>query len=242
MSWELLDSGEGSAVENMERDRQLLAEVGHRSTGLLHLYDWRGECATYGHFLEPERLLDLKAAERCGLSLARRPTGGGIIFHIWDLAFSALMPASHPEFSLNTLENYATINRRVVEAVGRFLQKPVEATLLPYEPTPLDAASFHFCMAKPTKYDVVASDGRKIGGAAQRRTREGLLHQGTLSIVSPPEEYLNTILLPGTRVVEAMGINSFTLINGPWNQSQLNEARTELKELLQDCFLRKGGR
>ena len=40
-------------------------------------------------------------------------------------------------------------------------------------------------MAKPTPFDLVI-EGKKVGGAAQRRTRKGLLHQGSLSVCPPP--------------------------------------------------------
>jgi lipoate---protein ligase len=232
MSWEILDTGIKTATENMEKDRQLLEEIEKLERPLLHLYSWQGDCATYGHFIRPEQLLQMEGVERRQLSLARRPTGGGIIFHVWDLAFSALVPATWHEYSLNTLDNYALINRKVIQAVEEFRGLRLEAHLLPLEPIPLDAASQNFCMAKPTKYDVVTRDGRKIGGAAQRRTRGGFLHQATISLVQPPADYLEEVLQPQTRVVEAMRQNSFTLIEGSWSQRELDEARQEIKSLL----------
>ena len=38
------------------------------------------------------------------------------------------------------------------------------------------------CFVEPAKYDVIL-EGQKIAGAGQRRTRSGLLHQGTLQPV-----------------------------------------------------------
>jgi lipoate-protein ligase A len=49
-------------------------------------------------------------------------------------------------------------------------------------------------MAKPTKYDVMW-EGKKVGGGAQRRTKYGFLHQGTISLGRPDEEFLSGILL-----------------------------------------------
>ena len=40
------------------------------------------------------------------------------------------------------------------------------------------------CFAKPVRFDIVA-DERKLSGAAQRRTREGLLHQGSILLPDP---------------------------------------------------------
>ena len=41
------------------------------------------------------------------------------------------------------------------------------------------------CFEKPVAWDVVDGDGRKLAGAGQRRTRRGLLHQG--SVVPPAD-------------------------------------------------------
>ena len=58
---------------------------------LLHLYQWDGPSATYGYFIDPSKYLDLNKLRQHHVALARRPTGGGIVFHIWDLAFSFLI-------------------------------------------------------------------------------------------------------------------------------------------------------
>ena len=39
-------------------------------------------------------------------------------------------------------------------------------------------------MQKPVRFDIVAAE-RKLSGAAQRRTREGLLHQGSILLPDP---------------------------------------------------------
>ena len=79
-----------------------------------------GDSATFGYFVNPGKFLDLDHVREKGLNLARRPTGGGIIFHLWDMAFSVIVPAHCPEFSMNTLDNYAFVNCVVLEAVGEF--------------------------------------------------------------------------------------------------------------------------
>ena len=115
----VLDTGTRSAQANMDLDATLLEEL---EEPLLHFYDWEGEAATHGYFIQPEKFLNLKRVKAHKLSLARRPTGGGIVFHNCDLAFSVLIPATHPSFSTNPLDNYAFINRRVVEAIAAFCQ------------------------------------------------------------------------------------------------------------------------
>lgn len=232
MNWDILDTGESSAEENMRIDAELLSRVGSQKRPILHLYDWKGDCGTYGHFIDPGKFIDLERAKRRGLQLARRPTGGGIIFHVWDLAFSVLMPASCSFFSRNTLGNYAFVNGAVLKAVKEFL-KNKNLEIIEDDAPSLDENCQNFCMAKPTKYDVMLQ-GKKIAGAAQRQTKDGYLHQGSIALAMPPEEYLNDILIPGTKVGEAT--RSYTYPSGCLC---IKTAREELKLLLQKVFHEK---
>lgn len=226
MEWRCLDTGCRSAAENMSLDQRLLEEIDPLGAPLLHLYDWQGDSATYGYFVKPGEYLDLDAAVRRGLSLARRPTGGGIIFHTTDLAFSVLVPAGHPSFSLNTMDNYAFVNRAVLHAVEAFVGESLEAQLLPCA----QGAGYNFCMAKPTQYDVMVG-GRKVGGAAQRRTKAGYLHQGSI-VLGMPDEGLLREVLRDEGVVEAMQRNSYPLLQGRVDGGRLSEARVGLGEVL----------
>lgn len=242
MKWKILDTGNRSAKENMAIDARLLKEMKPDDPPTLHLYEWNGKAATYGYFLDPKKFLDLEKGESLGLSLSRRPTGGGIIFHISDFAFSVLVPANFPHYSTNTLDNYDFINSAVKRGVKTFLCRSSESispengeslTLLSNEPTPLDESCRHFCMAKPTKYDVMLG-GRKIAGAAQRRRKQGYLHQGSIAIALPKENFLNQILLEGTQVHEAMLSHTFSLLGKDWTQKDLEEVREILKRQLQE--------
>lgn len=234
MVWRLLNTGSASADRNMALDAELLRNLSSSSDCILHLYAWDGACATYGHFIRPYDYLDLRGVEKMQLQLARRPTGGGIIFHLCDLAFSILVPSTHPAYSKNTLENYAFINAIVSKVVTRFLGGEKIPVLLPEETGGVllpDPACRHFCMAKPTKYDVML-DGRKVGGGAQRCTKQGFLHQGSIAVAAASELFLGEVLKSGKDVVEAMRSSTYPLLPGEAALNQLEEARYTLRELL----------
>src|SRR3989344_5352362 len=114
----ILNTGIASAEENMAQDERLLQDLDPNGEPLLHFYRWAGPSLTYGYFVSPDQQINVAEANKYRLALARRPTGGGIVFHIWDLAFSFLMPSDHPAFSLNTLENYRFVNRIVLDAMS----------------------------------------------------------------------------------------------------------------------------
>lgn len=227
---EVLDTGISSAEENMSFDARLLENLSPNGNPILHLYDWAKPSATFGYFVEPEKHLDLKKGALHHLDLARRPTGGGIIFHIGDLAFSFLMPSEHPHFSLDTLENYQFVNRAVLEVVQSYFS--LSGEMIPTDAPSLTPACKNFCMAKPTQYDVVYQ-GTKIAGAAQRRKRQGYLHQGTISLMAPDLTLLKEVLVSQEKVVEAMA--SFTF--APIKEGQrLKQVRKDLQKLLADKF------
>lgn len=229
--WEILDTGIGSAARNMQIDAELLEGLAEKKRPILHFYEWERASATYGYFIEPSRYLDLSEAEKRGLFLARRSTGGGIVFHLWDMAFSLLVPYHRPEFSTNTLENYAFVNKAVLGAVESFLKRSIGLYLTEADFEAKGPGCRHFCMAKPTKYDVIL-EGKKIAGAAQRKTKAGFLHQGTISLVMPSEEYLDAVLLSKEEVRAAMQTFTFPLLGPSATQEQIRLAKDELKELL----------
>ena len=121
MQWQLVESGRMKPHEVMQKDAALLQNLSSSvQQPILHFYEWESRCLTYGYFMDPDDHLDVQALRDHRLLLARRPTGGGIIFHVSDFAFSLLMPASAPGFSLNTLENYQFVNQRVAQPSMRF--------------------------------------------------------------------------------------------------------------------------
>jgi lipoate---protein ligase len=235
--WEVWDSGTRGADEIMSLDAKLLSELGNREKAILHFYEWRIPSATYGYLLKPEGYLNLKGVEKRGLSLARRPTGGGIVFHLWDLAFSVLVPARSPLFSLNTLDNYRWVNEAVLKAVQEFSHSSEGSlALTPSDGPVMDRQCQRFCMAQPTKFDLVLS-GRKIAGAAQRKTRAGFLHQGTIALLMPPSDYLRDVLLPGSHVEKAMLTYTQPLLGMSASLEELNKAKQKLRALLQKQIL-----
>lgn len=233
--WQLLDTGINSATTNMELDAKLLEELDPMGPAILHLYRWKEPSATYGYFIDTDRFLNQEGVKKRGLALARRPTGGGIVFHVSDLAFSVLVPSQHEGFSENTLDNYRYVNEKVVCAVQALLQEGA-MTLLPLDPRAIDPSCNHFCMAKPTIFDVMM-DGKKIAGAAQRKRKQGFLHQGSISIAMPQLSFLQEVLLPDTKVLEAMQMHTHTLLSGEWSEQQLEEMRHQLRQHLKKVFL-----
>lgn len=192
----LIEDGPMSPFDNMEADQCALENV--EAEPILRFYEWSSPSVTYGYFVDPWEFFDPNGVKKMGLSLARRPTGGGIIFHLDDLAFSLVLPQNHPFYALNPLQSYQQINTLILEAV----QKSIPCEIL--EPALCqDTPRGGFCMAHPTRYDILLGD-KKVGGSAQRKTKKGLLHQVSLCLQLPDPFLLGAILIDSKPIIEAI--------------------------------------
>lgn len=238
MEWKIIETSPSPATEIMQKDRELLDTLSFEKAPILHFYEWASPSVTYGHFLDPLKFFSMEGVEKEGISLAKRPTGGGIIFHLWDFAFSALVPSSHFAFSQNTLENYAYVNEAVLLAVQDFLEIKNGIELTPLDGDLIGSGSQHFCMAKPTRYDVMVQ-GRKVAGAAQRKTKDGFLHQGSISLLMPSPQILESVLLPELSVLQAMNFFTYPLLKQRNDLLSLSQAKGQIKELLKQHLTKR---
>lgn len=243
---QIIDTKKNSAKKNMSIDIDLLDSL--KDQPILHFYDWDQKSLTYGYFVDIENFINLKQADNFDLNMAKRPTGGGIVFHIWDLAFSFLMPKNHENFSLNPLKNYEFVNSLVLEAIkgcldDRFLKdklsdqrsnenidKLSKAKLSLVEHKNEKQELDSFCMTKPTKYDVIYQR-KKIAGASQRRKKNGYLHQTSICLLKPDFDYLKKILIDED-VAEAIGKSSFPI----FLDGNIDQRREIIKEKLIQTF------
>ncbi|MBA3602789.1 MAG: hypothetical protein H0W50_03940 [Parachlamydiaceae bacterium] len=252
MNLKIIDSGKKSAEENMEIDRHLLLSLdpANDASPILHFYDWQQPSATYGYFSSPLTQLNPSAVEKYGLHLARRPTGGGIIFHQFDFAFSFLLPASHPQFSLNTLDNYRLVNTVIAKTILQLLEvHPTEhinkddltqlelqtSTKKCSEDTLVEKELRNFCMALPTVYDVIRGD-HKLAGGSQRRTKLGFLHQASIAMMIPPDNFLDEILAHNANIAKAMKKHTFHLLGIEATAEEKISIKKTLKNLLVENF------
>lgn len=168
---------------NMAIDDLLLETLPERALPLLRLYRWDRPAVTIGRAQRfPEELTGT-------YEVIRRPTGGGVVFHDADLTYTLVFPAGHRITRLNRQESYRIIHEALQDALT------VPARLQECESENVDRRTM-CCFVSPSRYDVIAPDGGKYAGAAQRRTRKGLLHQGSiqLSAVQGNRELLEQLL------------------------------------------------
>jgi lipoate-protein ligase A len=167
----ILHSGLGEPAYNMALDEALLENAIRLDAGILRFYGWTVPAATFGyfqHYADVEKAADLRP-------LIRRPTGGGIVPHDRDWTYSAVFPPGHPWYSISATESYRQMHEWIQRAFGRMsIATDIAACCLKSGPGQ--------CFVGYEKFDLLWH-GKKVAGAAQRRTKAGLLIQGS---VQPP--------------------------------------------------------
>lgn len=227
--WKIFDTGCNSAENNMEFDASVMTNgQAAESSPVLHLYQFNRPSITYGYFITIAQHIDLAAVANMSIDFARRPTGGGITFHLSDFTFSIWIPRQHLFFSDNALNNYQTINEIVSnilcpvtnQATIDCLASPPKAQQKSYEA---------FCSAHPTHYDLMLQ-GKKIGGAAQRKTKQGFLHQGSIFLAPPNKEILQKIIL-NHQVLDAIYAQSGYLLPNNADATQIQQMHAACRSL-----------
>ena len=172
----LLNTPPLDVQENMALDEQIVHLRPQAVT--LRFYHWKkGPAVTFGYaqFIREVR----RSLQECHFvgDYARRPTGGGVVFHTDDLTFSLVF-----ESQAKPAEIYQKLHASILTQLrGEGLSARVFDTPLPavaYAPNGPEGASA--CFIRPVQNDLLAQDGQKILGGAIRRFGNTVLYQGSL--------------------------------------------------------------
>lgn len=167
------DSSPRTGPEQMALDEALLEQV---QAPVLRTYTWAGDWVSFGY----SQSFSAVTENVPGRQLVRRWTGGGIVPHYPDWTFALIVPRNASLAQIRPIASYCQIH----EAISSALERIAVATALSSDP--VEGAQVACFQGHPAQYDVLTPGGTKLCGGAQRRTRQGFLHQGSLQHVSVP--------------------------------------------------------
>lgn len=173
----LIIDGPGNAQFNMDKDKHLFDEA----NPVIRFYTWREKSYSIGCFQSVEEVRKIVPEEDKDCPLVHRITGGGVVEHGKDLTFSIILPNPEDWGLGNVRTSYHIINNMILSTLsgcnkdGYLSLYNKDVTVQKYE------RKNYFCFRKPTRYDLM-HQGIKIGGGAQRRSENKLLHQGSLQM------------------------------------------------------------
>jgi lipoate-protein ligase A len=165
-TWDFLQSPASSAAFNMAVDALLLLTAAKRGRPLLRIYSWEKPAVSFGYFQKfPGHLAGQ-------YEIVRRPTGGGIVYHGEDTTYTVVVPPTNALYAMKTADAYCALHKAIAAA---FESQPALHHAQHRSPQ-----GQYECFQSPVHGDVIA-DGRKLAGGAQRRTKSGMLHQGSIA-------------------------------------------------------------
>ena len=166
--------------EQMALDEALLENV---RRPLLRPYRWAEPAVSFGYSQSIAEVQRHFPSAPC----VRRWTGGGIVWHQQDWTFALIVPSTEPLARVRPAETYRVIHAAILAALNSFGYCARLAQ-------PLDCKDGMACFTSPARYDVIGPDRRKLCGGAQRRTRRGFLHQGSIQNLLPPRDFATGLL------------------------------------------------
>jgi lipoate-protein ligase A len=158
----------------MALDEALLEGMPRLEIPVLRFYGWTELAASFGYFqkyADVERMTSLRP-------LVRRPTAGGLVPHDADWTYSVVFPTVHEWYLLTAIQSYERVHRWIQSA---FAKLNIATEVAPER----RQAGAGQCFVGYERFDLLWR-GQKIAGAAQRRTRDGLLIQGSVQLPRIP--------------------------------------------------------
>jgi len=184
--WRLIREEAWDGPMNMALDEIAAETAADGGPRTIRVYRWEPSTLSLGYRQDPATI-DWAHCEREGITVTRRPTGGGAIYHdtTGDISYSIIAPAAELPGSL--LDTYELLCAPILDALdgmgvaARFVADEHPAI---YEPA-------CYLRALHPAHDVVAGDGRKISGNAQYRQRDSVIQHGSLTYATQPARHLS---------------------------------------------------
>jgi lipoate---protein ligase len=218
LSWKLLPAVARPPLLNMALDEVLVGRVGAGSRPpTLRIWGWSAPCVVLGRFQSVRNEVDEEAADRLGIQIVRRISGGGAMFIEPEgaITWSLYAPESMTE-GMTFVESYRFFDAWVVDALREL---GIDAWYAPLN-------------------DITSAAG-KIGGAAQARRGGAVLHHTTMAYDMNLPLMLQVLRI-GKEKLSDKGVTSADKRVAPLRQ-QTSLPRAVILEHMIDQFRRRFG-
>ena len=182
--WRLIREDVRSGPMQMALDEIAARTAGDGGPRTVRVYTWSPSTLSLGYRQDPDTV-DWDQCASDGISVTRRQTGGGGIYHdaYGDISYSIVAPAA--ELPGNLMDSYEILMEPVFDAFDRM---DVPAAYVDDERDAIYEPACYLRALHPA-HDVVV-DGRKISGNAQYRQRDAVIQHGSLSYARVPDRHL----------------------------------------------------
>ena len=191
--WRLMLVPPRTGAENMARDAALMERARLTGESVFSVYSWSRPTLSLGRNQTARDRYDLDEAERLGIDVVRRPTGGRALLHWREVTYSVTAPISGDELK----ESYAGINGVLLYGLLKLGVDASEAAVAGRTPAPGDLP----CFAEPSQGELVTK-GAKLVGSAQVRESGAMLQHGSI-LIGDDQRLIQDLLREKSKTNEA---------------------------------------
>lgn len=194
MKWRILPLHMEHAFMNMAIDEAVSEAVAAGEQPTIRFYRWLPSAVSIGYFQSMDDVVQADKCKKLGISIVRRRTGGGAVYHSHDgeITYSVIGPVNM--FPKNIIESYKEICGWTIKGLKNL---GIESEFVPIN-------------------DILIN-GKKISGNAQTRRNNVLLQHGTIlydvdvgrmfSVLKVPDEKIRDKIIKSveervTRVID----------------------------------------
>ncbi|MDP2912724.1 MAG: lipoate--protein ligase family protein, partial [Candidatus Omnitrophota bacterium] len=178
-TFRLIRSHPGSAAYNMALDEKIFHRYMIEGIPVFRVYGWSAPSFTYGVSQSPESKIDMAKCGADNIQIAKRMTGGGVLFHDDEITYSIVCGKGDIGEPDNVLVSYRKI---CAFLISFYKSLGLEASFaLEAEDFKNRCAPHELCSASREKYDIIINS-KKIGGNAQKRKSRAVFQHGSIPI------------------------------------------------------------
>lgn len=183
------DAALNMAIDELLMESQSLSEP----PPVLRFYSWSEPAYSAGYFQNVAEIVKRFRCVKKNISVVKRFTGGGLVFHGKDLTFSLSMKDSDHFFLGNVKDSYLKVNEALRSGLKPAFPDIDYADCRDIPSGRGDGG--RVCFEAPSCYDLLLH-GKKVVGASQRRKGGAILHQSSV-FLNGDESILRRHILEG---------------------------------------------
>jgi lipoate-protein ligase A len=162
------------------------------SEPILRTYGWEPAALSLGRFQKTEEVLDPERCRSNAVSIVRRVSGGGTIYHADELTYSIVCSPEQMPSAASVKDSFRLLTGFLIDFYRTLGLNASYAVDTVSDAKRLGVRTA-FCFAGKETFDILI-DGKKIGGNAQRRQKNVIFQHGSIPVINRAKsglQYMN---------------------------------------------------
>jgi len=176
----MLDPGL-TGYRQMAIDEALYTLITPLSRPVLRFYTWANPTLSLGFFQNYKKVVNRPFCVHNNIDVVRRITGGRAVLHDTEVTYAVIAPLNQGFENQSLRDTYQLIAKALHQALLQFGVEQSAISFRDSSPRLSPGSSLPQCFTTVGQYEI-ASQGKKMIGSAQKRSRDGFLQHGSILV------------------------------------------------------------